>query len=239
MRAVLDVVTERERDAAAGRCSPLTLRMLLSVDRTGGLDKAMETVALAARLREDANSGGARLIVGMDFSGNPTKECFETYVPAFDKAGLKVSAHTGEVDDKADTDGILRFRPDRLGHALFLDRDHMAQLRASPIPIELCPTSNLMTLKLSRASEHPTMADFIDTAYPVSISTDDSSVFATTPSEELAIVAEECDLSARQVAALAAAPLDHAFESDPAVMRALRDEMAAETERLLEEINDA
>ena len=69
--------------------------------------------------------------------------------------------------------------------------------------------------------------------YPVSISTDDSSVFGTTASRELSLAAVAGGLTTRQLVALAAAPLDHAFETDDATMRAMRDEFAAATERAL------
>ena len=49
---------------------------------------------------------------------------------------------------QADTDAILAFRPDRLGHALHLTAAQTDALHARPIPIEICPTSNIMTLHL-------------------------------------------------------------------------------------------
>ena len=53
-------------------------------------------------------------------------------------------------------------------------------LAAAPVPIELCPTSNLKTLQLGSLCDHPTMQHWLTVGYPVSISTDDSSVFCTT-----------------------------------------------------------
>ena len=59
----------------------------------------------------------------------------------------------------------------------------MAALEASPIPIELCPTSNMKTLRLSSLADHPTLRRWIEGGYPVSISTDDFGVFSTTASQ--------------------------------------------------------
>ena len=113
----------------------------------------------------------------------------------------------------ADTDAILAFRPDRLGHALRLSAAHVAALEAAPIPIELCPTSNMKTLRLSSLAEHPTLRRWIEGGYPVSISTDDFGVFSTDASAELALVADALALPPRRIAELAAA-LGHGLDVD-------------------------
>ena len=204
---------------------PMKVRLLLSIDRTGGKERAMETVRLAVQLR--AEPLGGTYIVGVDFSGNPTRGCFADYKDAFEearKAGLRVAAHAGEVDNSADLAAILAFRPDRLGHTLVLSPADIAALQDAPIPIEICPTSNVKTLKLEGLGAHPTLALWLRTGYPISISTDDSTVFNTTSSLELAMAAIACDLSGEQIVRLALAPLEHAFtdaESDEAT-RTLR-----------------
>ena len=114
----------------------------------------------------------------------------------------------------ADTDAILAFRPDRLGHALRLSAAHVAALEAAPIPIELCPTSNMKTLRLSSLAEHPTLRRWIEGGYPVSISTDDFGVFSTDASAELALVADALALPPRRIAELAAAALGHGLDVD-------------------------
>ena len=119
----------------------------------------------------------------------------------------------------ADTDAILAFRPDRLGHALRLSAAHVAALEAAPIPIELCPTSNMKTLRLSSLAEHPTLRRWIEGGYPVSISTDDFGVFSTDASAELALVADALALPPRRIAELAAAALGHGLDVDPEFRR--------------------
>ncbi|KAL7566334.1 hypothetical protein ACA910_013655 [Epithemia clementina (nom. ined.)] len=55
---------------------------------------------------------------------------------------------------------MLEFRPNRLGHALLLPDDLKQVLSENPIPVETCPTSNLLTLELAQAhrgqQQHPT-----------------------------------------------------------------------------------
>ena len=113
-----------------------------------------------------------------------------------------------------DTASILTFRPERLGHALLLERDEWVSLHARPIPIELCPTSNMKTLRLSSLAEHPTLRRWIEGGYPVSISTDDFGVFSTDASAELALVADALALPPRRIAELAAAALGHGLDVD-------------------------
>lgn len=213
VRAVLAELASHE-----ARCPTMTVRLLLSIDRTGSMERALETVMLAAKLRGEEGSPGAKYIVGIDFSGNPTKGSFADFLPAFEVArrqcGLRVAVHAGEVDNPSDNDSILRFRPDRLGHALLLSDANFASLQANPVPIEICPTSNRMTLKLRSLRDHPTMDVLLKADYPISVSTDDSTVFGTTSSKELALAAEACELTPDQIVALASAPLAHAFEPD-------------------------
>ena len=81
---------------------PMVVRVLLSINRTGSLAEAEATVAMAAKLRrEDEKAGrGPSYIVGIDFSGNPTKGSFGDFLPAFEAAraaGLQIAVHVGEI----------------------------------------------------------------------------------------------------------------------------------------------
>ena len=214
---------------------PMTVRLLLSIARTGSAERALATVEMAARLRAGFRG---RHIVGIDFSGNPTKGSFADFQEAFmaaRAAGLRVAVHTGEILHQDDNDAILDFGPDRLGHALILSDKDIDRLLQKPVPIELCPTSNLKTLRLQSLEEHPTMSMWLQHHNPVSVSTDDSTVFGTSTSRELALAAEACQLSAAQIVELAWAPLRHAFEPDDAHMRGLEVRFAAVAAQALEE----
>ena len=51
--------------------------------------------------------------------------------------------------------------------------------------IEICPTSNLITLGLKSYSQHPHIKKWLDLNYPISLNTDDRGVFNTTLTQEL------------------------------------------------------
>lgn len=215
--AILETLAQHEH---TGMVVP---RLLLSIDRSAPASRARETVELALALRAE-RADARRLIVGIDLSGNPSKGRFADFVPALSlarAAGLPTSVHCAEVANEAETAEVLAFRPARLGHALMLSAEHVARLRADPIPIELCPTSNLTTLRCSHMSDHPTAGQWLlddvrFERYPVSINTDDTGVFGTCASAELARVALELKLDAARVTHLAVRALDDAFEPAPA-----------------------
>lgn len=90
------------------------------------------------------------------------------------------------------------------------------------IPIEVCPTSNSLTLSLPGLRHHPTLAPWLQLGYPFAVCTDDSTVFGVTLSSEYATVAREFGLSRGAVAELAQRAFDFAFlpEEQKAVMKA-------------------
>lgn len=156
---------------------PLIPRFILSIDRSTNLDIAMEHADLAIQLAQEPNS----LLTGVDLGGNPTKNDFRDFEAAFVKirdADLSISIHCGEIPCghgnenesqsllKAyeEAHSIISFQPDRLGHALLLPQNVYDVLNKSPIPIECCPTSNVLTLELSNHAVKSTSKSTISTS---------------------------------------------------------------------------
>ncbi|KAG5181636.1 hypothetical protein JKP88DRAFT_263573 [Tribonema minus] len=189
-------------------------RLLLSVDRGKSVDAAWEVVNLAVDLLKDAQY--VKYLVGIDLSGNPAKGRFEDFAGPLQHAraaGLKVSVHCAEVYNPPDTQAILDFSPDRLGHALHLTSDALDRVLRNRVPVEVCPTSNVITLGLNGHHEHPTAATWLAHEHPVSINTDDAGVFSTCLSREYASVAAAFDLDLSQCSALAVAAFSQAFDA--------------------------
>lgn len=174
----------------------VAVRLILTVDRTQPVSVAEQTVDIALRFSE--------WVVGIDFAGNPTVGSFADFTPVFERArghGLFTTVHTSEVPNvELETEAILNFKPDRVGHFLFPTEDQISKLVSAGIVIESCPTSNMCALSGKSpvdgdVTAHSILERFIKSR-PVllSINTDDPGVFATSLTDELWAVARSFNL---------------------------------------------
>jgi len=60
--------------------------------------------------------------------------------------------------------------------------------------IEICPTSNLITLGLKSFADHPFLRTWLDLRYPISINTDDRGIFDSSLTKELLYVKDAMQL---------------------------------------------
>ena len=204
----------------------MTCRLILAVDRSLSVQEATENIDLAIATIT-ANSSQS-LLVGVDLGGNPTRNDFRDYQHLFQKArqaNLKVSLHCAEVPCEhgerwEEAKAMLQFRPNRLGHALLLPKDLQQLLLDYNIPVETCPTSNVMTLELHKLAngnlihglgQHVLLKEWLDANHPLAICTDDPGVFDTNASKELIIFQQAMELSVEQVATIVLRSMDAAF----------------------------
>jgi adenosine deaminase len=153
-------------------------------------------------------------------------------------AGMSLECDSSASGDCASTvhphefDSILSFGPQRLGHALYLQPRHVEgllemhrrfreqELNAGttstawqrPPLIEVCPTSNRFTLNHTTYSEHPHLQTWLNSEYPIAISTDDSGVFSSSLSSEFLHVVGAFRLTLTATVNLAARPISFVFE---------------------------
>lgn len=73
-----------DESLVAGRLTP---RLLLSVDRGKSVEEAMEVAKLAVELRGEEE--WRPYVLGMDFSGNPTKGLFKEFRSAQDRGAME------------------------------------------------------------------------------------------------------------------------------------------------------
>ena len=153
---------------------------------------------------------------------------------------LRLTAATSEAF------AVLRFRPDRLGHALFLPTSVVSALEDDPIPVECCPTSNVMTLNLQGRHEgdiarglrgHPMLERWLEIGYPISISTDDSGVFATDSTKELRLLASSMNLEEWQMSGFVWGSLDHVFDQNRRVRSYLARDVGMAIKKLLRRLD--
>mmetsp|Transcript_4154 Transcript_4154/g.8665 ORF Transcript_4154/g.8665 Transcript_4154/m.8665 type:complete len:403 (-) Transcript_4154:112-1320(-) len=270
IRTVTSVMSDFEREemdrycraseAQGGIRLPLIPRYIVSVDRSKGPEEAMAGTTAAVEIfsNERGQDDGSKdwrccgnYVLGMDLSGNPYNGNFKDFLPAFRlarDAGLKIVIHCGEipcVDASAceEAERIVAFRPDRLGHALFLPPTVVAALNSDPIPVECCPTSNVLTIELSASCRdgdvaeglrrHPQLGRWLASGYPFSVSTDDPGVFGTNSSRELMLIGTAHDVDRKEIAKIVLRSVDHAFEG-PEFKKMLRDRISAEISNLLQ-----
>jgi adenosine deaminase len=234
---------------------PMVCRFIVAVDRSQTQQDATANVNLAIDFFQKE---GSRMVVGVDLGGNPTKQDFRDFQPVFQKArdaGLQVTIHCGEVpcgnDDSAhkiqsilrareEAAAILEFRPDRLGHALLLSPSLQATLDKLRIPVETCPTSNVMTLELAKLADgnlihalkqHPALHHWLRTNHPLAIGTDDPGVFDTTATKELLLIAAACKVDRRRLATLVLDSMDYAF-CDPLTREQIKEQMVQRIDEL-------
>ena len=76
----------------------MIVRLILSVDRSRSIEDNTQILLLAAESRKKSN-----VLVGVDFSGNPTIRLFRDFSDLLKQCrtlGLLVTTHAGEVPDK-------------------------------------------------------------------------------------------------------------------------------------------
>jgi len=179
--------------------------LLLSINREEQLESAMETVSL---VREFSSH-----VVGIDFSGNPTRGCFSQLLPALQyaqKLGYKTSVHFAEVENTIESNQIIDSNPNRLGHANFMNEQVKARLLESKIPVEVCLTSNVTTESVPSFETHH-FGDLRAHDHPLVLCTDDPGVFSTTLSREYSIAGSVFGIPKSDLFSLASHATQHIF----------------------------
>jgi len=188
IEAILEIMKEYEEKI----CS----RLILSIDRTQTLEQAMETLKLAENSRT--------YIVGLDLSGDPNIKSFERFRPLFDLAkqiNLSTTIHIGELPDKEclnENNLIIDYKPTRLGHFNFRTNEQEQRVLKEKIPLELCPTSNILTMNLLNLTEHHFNL-FYTNKHPLSICTDDSGLMNCCLSSEIFDIAQTFHLTKKKL----------------------------------------
>jgi adenosine deaminase len=82
----------------------MTVRLLLSIDRSKSIDENAETLDIAVRV-----SSRDSVVIGVDFSGNPHNGRFDDFVSMLRicrDAGLFITVHAAEIEDSTRDDSI-------------------------------------------------------------------------------------------------------------------------------------
>jgi len=104
-------------------------------------------------------------------------------------AGLGITLHIAETakNSPEDTLTLLSFKPDRLGHATFLNEEAKQIVIRDQIAIELCLSSNLLSKTVPNLDDHH-IRYHLQNNHPISICTDDILPFRTSMIGEYALL---------------------------------------------------
>jgi adenosine deaminase len=145
--------------------------------------------------------------VGLDLADNEEGFDSKPFAPFFKKAaaaGMRITVHSGEAPHpKAASwikDAIDILGAERIGHGVqvFRDESVMRLLRDRGIPLELCPTSNMLTNAVPDLTQHP-LKKYFEYGILTTINTDDPGIFNTNLNREFRIARDQIGLSVEQL----------------------------------------
>lgn len=136
----------------------------------------------------------------IDFPGR----LFATLFERAKTAGLGVTVHAGEIGVEESRlnvrEAIEVMGADRIGHGLHIIHDpELIELVVDrQIPLELCPTSNVLTGSIDAIESHPFKA-LMDQGVRTTINTDDPALFAIDWNSEYQVAKEKLGLSESEI----------------------------------------
>jgi len=220
---MLDAMDRGLKNARDGRRREY--RIIIDVVRDLGPEAGLEMMREVERFPHPQ-------VVGIGLGGSeafPPEQSMEVYEFA-ETLGLRKTAHAGEGRGPASIWGALRFlKVERIDHGVRAreDSELVAYLVEHRIPLNLCPTSNVMLGLFPSLEEHP-FRFYYDRGIPVTIGTDDPAFFKTTLTEELIKLVAYQGLRIEQIPDLMSNALRASFLPDPLKQKLLAD-FASET----------
>ena len=178
------------------------VRLIVDVSRSFGPGNAMKNLDL---LLDYMKRKPTTTIVGIGLggqeSGNPCADYAEVFAKARSNA-LHAVAHAGEeVGPESIWEAVDVLKAERIGHGTSAIQDPklMDHLRDTGVPLEICPTSNVITKKyVKRYSKHP-IREFYDHGMAVTVNTDDPELFQVELNQEYAAVAAELKFTKAEI----------------------------------------
>ena len=178
--------------------SKVDVRLIVDVSRSFGPENAMKNLDLTlAFLEKHPTPRMLGIGLGGQEVGNPCRE-YEAVFTKAREAGLHTVAHAGEeVGPESVWEAIDVLKAERIGHgtSAMNDPDLMRRLATDGIPLEICPTSNVITRKyVTDLARHP-IRRFFDEGIVCTVNTDDPVLFSVELNEEYERVATQVGFS--------------------------------------------
>lgn len=189
------------------------VRIVLDAVRDVGPESGHATVELA----EQALSAGVP-VVGLGLAGDEVARGEDEFTMLRDGASsleLGLAVHAGE---HGSADNVRRaldvLHADRIGHGIRSvdDPELLQRIIREIVPLEVCPTSNVVLGAAPSLEQHP-LSTLWEAGATVVIGSDDPPMFSTSLLDELAIAVRMCDLTHADLASLQRAAARATFTS--------------------------
>lgn len=174
---------------------PIAVGLIGILQRILPVEKNMEVMHFMV---ENKNT-----FIGVDLADNevgfdpgPFAPCFELAV----KNGIKVTIHAGEAKEEDSEKNIIeaieKLHATRIGHGIQCHRNPevLKYVVDKQIPLEVSPTSNILTGAVNSIEEHP-IKKLIDAGAYVTISSDDPGIFNQNTLEDYQLLLDKNILS--------------------------------------------
>ncbi len=216
VEAALDEMISVARSASAAH--GVAFGLMPTIDRTRGPENAM-AVARAAAAR--AGDGVVSLGLAAEERGHPAGDFAEPFALA-KAAGLQSTPHAGElVGPESIRDALDALQADRILHGIRSVEDPalVAELAERGIPLDVCPTSNLLLEVIDDMAAHP-LVDLLDAGVRCSINADDPILFGPDILDEYELCRRELGMTDEQLAACAWTSIETTLADDETKARA-------------------
>ncbi len=206
-------------------------RFIIDIVRDLGPEAGMRVVK-AIEANPNPLVVGIGLGGGENYPPEQSKECFD-YAAGL---GLRKTAHAGE---GLGANSIWRtldaLHVERLDHGVRAHEDKklVEHLIEKQIPLNLCPTSNVMLGVVSRLEDHP-FRRYDELGVPVNLSTDDPPFFRTNLNQEFSTLVTYLDYQAGDLPRLTQNAVQASFLDDE-TKQTLSAEITRETQQLADQ----
>ncbi|GAA4020476.1 adenosine deaminase [Allokutzneria multivorans] len=200
LEAVLRGLDQGQRD------NDIVCRVILDHSRRRSVDRAWNTLKLAKA--HDA-------VIGIGMAGEESYPLapFVEVIAAAKEAGLELLHHAGE-DCGADSirEALHSGQTARLGHGVRVldDPSLVAEVRERGVPLEVCPSSNVILGVAPSLAEHP-LPRLVDAGLIVTLNTDIPNMMGISLSDEYARVRDAFGYSDADLARFARAGVDASY----------------------------
>jgi adenosine deaminase len=173
----------------------------------------LETLELARKYL--VKDGG---VVALDIAGAEALFKTKDYGHLFKKAreyGIPYTIHAGEADGPDSVKKAIEFGAHRIGHGVrsFEDDELVELINKKGIPLEMCPTSNSITIAIPDMNKFP-FVDFLEKGLKVTLNTDDMGIERTNIVEEFNYLETKFNLTYDQKKTILLNSVDAAFTTD-------------------------